>query len=116
MTEKSLLEDPSIVQISTPNSNNDTNSGATFHTASTSSIHNLEPGNALSKLLDSAMAKAAKESTPDLVPRSRSVSPIPAVTSKPGIPYVYSIEFLLSLKLSPDIPDYKDSPELPDKS
>ncbi|KAK7680689.1 hypothetical protein QCA50_016257 [Cerrena zonata] len=36
----------------------------------------LEPGSALSKLLDSAMANAAKESTPELEPRSSNASPV----------------------------------------
>ena len=38
----------------------------TTTTTRTSSVHSLDPSNALSKLLDSAIAHAARESTPEV--------------------------------------------------
>ncbi|KAK6465939.1 hypothetical protein DFJ63DRAFT_35937 [Scheffersomyces coipomensis] len=119
-TTNHLFDDPSIIQLSS-------GGGSTINqTSSTTNIHNLEPGSALSKLLDSAMANAAKESTPDLIPKSRSSTP-PAnnfnnntteysSNEKAGSSLIYSVEFLLFLKDSPLIEEYKDSIELPDKS
>ncbi|CAK9442052.1 uncharacterized protein LODBEIA_P58310 [Lodderomyces beijingensis] len=58
-----LLVDPSIVSIS--DKDVPTTARAKARTASSSSSSHLDPGNALSKLLDSAMAHAARESTPE---------------------------------------------------
>ncbi|RLV92472.1 hypothetical protein JA1_003168 [Spathaspora sp. JA1] len=118
-----LLVDPSIVSISDQPM-----------PVTTSSIHNLEPGNALSKLLDSAMAHAAKESTPDISASSEvasSATAMSATTSssidpesiefystipekKQGLDKIYTVDFLLSLRDAPEIAKFK--PQLPDKS
>lgn len=97
------LSDPLIILVGAP-------------VAANSSVA-LEPGSALSRLLDSAMANAAKESTPDIEPRP--ISPVKAVKnlSRPRDPTkVYSVEFLTSLRASPLVPKYDNSPELPDKN
>jgi protein EAP1 len=110
---KDLLNDPSIIQINGLGSQKSEGEVPP-------SNHNLEPGSALSKLLDSAIAKAAKETTPDLEPKS-SMEFIAVETSiSPRIPInpdcIYSIECLLNLRNSPYVEDFKDSDRLPEKS
>ena len=93
-----------------------------------SSIHNLEPGNALSRLLDSAMAHAAKESTPEATNTEAGQAIQDADTetveleallnfippSKQDMENIYSINRLLKLKFEVnDVPHIKSSlPEL----
>lgn len=91
------------------------------HVADQSLYSRLEPGSALSKLLDSAMANAAKELTPESEARADAVSPAPAhrvsilefVLQKKT--NAYSIEFLLSLRSSAAVAQF-DLLQLPDAS
>ena len=68
-----MLADPSIVIIADNDSTTKsisqhptTTTTTTTTTTRTSSVHSLDPSNALSKLLDSAIAHAARESTPEV--------------------------------------------------
>lgn len=109
-----ILNDPSIIQIDNPNGQ------SKFF--SQSSASEPQASNVLSKLLDSAMAKAARESSPELEPISRSDSAKSSPAERPT-EYVqpshekirYTIDYLLLLRSSPDIKDMKNSPRLPDK-
>ena len=118
-TSNPLLGDPSIIQVfKEDGSNNEKSSHVSSQAASSGSV---EPGSALSKLLDSAIAKAAEESTPEFEPRSRSNSPnttMPTISklSKKSLERVYTIEFLFELRNLPFVKDYKETNELPDKS
>lgn len=114
-----LLSDPSIIQVlKEDGSNNDKSSPASNQATSSGSV---EPGSALSKLLDSAIAKAAEESTPEFEPRSSSNSPktpLPTISklSKKSFERVYSIEILFELRNLPFVKDYRETNELPDKT
>lgn len=75
----------------------------------------LEPTNALSKLLDSAMANAAKESSPDVRPdhsaAKHTAQRAPsflfhALEAKLRLPNVYSIERLLELRSDPAVAEF----------
>lgn len=72
----------------------------------------LEPGSALSKLLDSAMANAAKELTPEFDGRTseaaspRKTSFLEFVPAKVDTSRVYSIEKLLSLRATPGVAQF----------
>ncbi|PVH16288.1 uncharacterized protein CXQ87_004160 [Candidozyma duobushaemuli] len=89
----------------------------------TSYSNGLEPGSALSKLLDSAMANAAKESTPEpetarspssiASPRRESLSDFKPVPSSKA--NVYSIEELLVLRSTPEVAAF-DTSVLPDQA
>ncbi|KAK6876538.1 hypothetical protein K6H11_000184 [Candida tropicalis] len=126
-----LLVDPSIVTISDKDStipiNNQSSSNSQPTTTRTSSIHSLDPSNALSKLLDSAIAHAARESTPDFIRDSKSeeaieeeseisdeqfINSIPLI--KQGRENIYSIGYLLSLRTEVEAVDLNH--ELPEKS
>lgn len=89
----------------------------------TSYSNGLEPGSALSKLLDSAMANAAKELTPEpetarspsliALPRRESLldfKPVPSLKAN-----VYSIEELLVLRSTPEVAAF-DTLVLPDQA
>lgn len=112
-----LLEDPSIIQVSSGGTSTVTT------TAPTPLNSSLEPSSVLSKLLDSAIAKAATESTPEFEPRSStntplqlsSVSPISSHASN-GSRTTYSIDFLMSLRDLPLIENFKVGGKLPDRS
>lgn len=115
-----LLGDPSIIQVlKEDDSSNDISSQTSTPAASSSSI---EPGSAFSKLLDSAIAKAAEESTPELEPRSSSSSPSAQLLpkeqkrTKKNFDRVYTIDVLLELKKLPHVKDYRETNKLPDKS
>ncbi|ODV69623.1 hypothetical protein HYPBUDRAFT_172235 [Hyphopichia burtonii NRRL Y-1933] len=120
MSSNPLLNDPSIIQVSKGEESGQEISGSSQLQIPTS--NGLEPGSALSKLLDSAMANAAKESTPELEPRSSNASPVsksPQFLYKPKTKnpdFVYSMDYLFELSNSPLIKNYDNSPELPDKS
>ncbi|RCK65505.1 hypothetical protein Cantr_01412 [Candida viswanathii] len=131
-----LLVDPSIVTISDKDSTTTINNQSTASqptTTRTSSIHSLDPSNALSKLLDSAIAHAARESTPefandgssinrsdgaieeeetDEVSDERFLSTIPL--AKQGREGIYSIAHLLSLRGQVEVIDV--SGKLPEKA
>lgn len=119
-----IFSDPSIIQVSEDQSaSNNSHSSAASFLLKPSSSSALEPGSALSKLLDSAMANAAKESTPELEPRSSTNSPTIKSPLSSAAFYkfknpnlIYSVDFLLSIKESPLVQNYDNSPELPDKS
>lgn len=89
----------------------------------------LEPGSALSKLLDSAMANAAKEETPELSERSSAEQPVNAVYTAPLVPsldwmltfvpeckrdlaHVYTIQTLLQMHSDPAVANF-DTAKLP---
>lgn len=116
-----LLGDPSIIQVS-KESNQDGLLGTSLNQETMVSGGSVEPGSALSKLLDSAMAKAAEESTPELEPRSSSNSPFtnslssPSNSTKKNHENVYTVEFLLELRKLPHVKDYSTTNELPEKS
>ncbi|CCG25208.1 hypothetical protein CORT_0H00920 [Candida orthopsilosis Co 90-125] len=127
-----IFVDPSIVTLekdasASLSSNQNRQSQSNERKLSHSSIHNLEPGNALSRLLDSAMAHAAKESTPELTATDAEhvaqditestdletlLNTIPP--SKQGKENIYTISKLLELKSDlDDAPHIKDLlPEL----
>ncbi|KAG5417954.1 hypothetical protein I9W82_004282 [Candida metapsilosis] len=131
-----IFVDPSIVtlekDVSTSQSKQSQSSrNQNERKSSHSSIHNLEPGNALSRLLDSAMAHAAKESTPEPVTGDGDeeigqdenvddgaklqefLSSIPQ--SKQGQEHIYSVNQLLEWKSDiDDVPHVKEL--LPDQS
>lgn len=116
----SILKDPSIV-LAHKDAVNGVSSGSINVAPGTPGAS--EPGNALSKLLDSAIAKAAKETTPELESGSRSASPMGSIERKdsgnsnrkdPNL--IYSIDFLMSLEKLPQIEEVKSSVVLPDRS
>lgn len=136
----SLLSDPSIIQVSSSGHSTIQSPIPTGIDSSSAggpgagSSNNLEPGSALSKLLDSAMAKAASESTPEFEPRSNSNTPNQASLDSPSFSstsadkassadasgkknpdYVYSIEFLLTLRDLPLVKPHKNLPFINDK-
>lgn len=103
----SLLSDPSILQVSS----NDQLSHKNSKSQSNVSLSNLEPGNALSQLLDSAMLNAAKETSPDVdsFPNSQISSPTSSKNDKYDFQFhksnsdrVYTIDQLLAMKNSSD--------------
>lgn len=115
-----LLFDPSIITVSDGTTTSGAGAGAGGAGASGAG---LEPGSALSKLLDSAMAKAASESTPEFEPRSSSTTPQPSSASTMDSPRalknpgrIYSVEFLLSLRELPLVEEFKNLPFLPERS
>lgn len=81
----------------------------------------FEPGSALSKLLDSAVANAAKELTPEPESASpdlnspRHSSMLETVPKKTDHSRVYSIEKLLALRAAPEVAHF-DTSILPDSS
>lgn len=127
--------DSSIMSMSASSDKNAASSSlALFSTATEHSLRentntnggyqgNLEPGSALSKLLDSAMANAAKELTPEpdstrspthlASPRRSSLLAFKPPSSQKA--NVYSIEELLALRSAPEVANFDTSvlPELP---
>lgn len=127
-----LLSDPSIIQVSsndhvsvndangTPRqSDRQPNSQSEGQSNTNITKSSLEPGNALSQLLDSAMLKAAKESSPEFEakinssvssPRSNKSIKFEFYAQKQHYDNIYSIEELLSLKDSPNMDVISDLP------
>lgn len=108
-----LWSDPAIVNASSSSVATSTHATSDM-TSATPQKSALEPGNALSKLLDSAMANAAKEKTPDFDPkpdpdlvsalstsRSSFLSTIPPTKSLHA--RIYTIETLLQLRNDPAV-------------
>lgn len=132
----SQLNDPAIIDSSilsmsdNGKHNGSSSSLATYQTAieqssangASTTLGSLEPGNALTKLLDSAVANAAKELTPEpdsskgtsqlALPRRPSMLDFKPATSKM---YVYSIDELFNLRTSPDVGLF-DTCVLPDSA
>ncbi|KAI5950462.1 hypothetical protein KGF54_005116, partial [Candida jiufengensis] len=135
-----LLVDPSIVSIDSTQYQSNKRPSNNKRTQSHSSINNLDPSNALSKLLDSAMAHAAKENTPEsniednsnvvteenteLIEDDEStkftkekeelnqiLSTIPP--KKYGLPNIYTINHLLKLRDEIDTIEFGDDDKLP---
>ena len=103
-TSNPLLSDPSIIQVLKEDGSNNENHRI-YRAKQHLSGCQVEPGSALSKLLDSAIAKAAEESTPRIEPISRSNSPntpMPTISqlSKKSLNHVYTIEFFIRVKKS----------------
>lgn len=122
-----LVDDPSIVHVSdnkigsdqvTDGAANRITMDALFRDSkneSEGSLQDLHSGDAISKLLDSAMANSTTNENSNQA--SNSCDDISANNLlNPGKTgqFVYSIEFLMSLKDSPDIPNFEG--KLPDKS
>ena len=135
-----MLADPSIVIIADNDSTTKsisqhptTTTTTTTTTTRTSSVHSLDPSNALSKLLDSAIAHAARESTPEVnefeFDQQKTninnlnndddddddkvfINSIPP--SKQGNNKIYTIKYLLSTRNEIQPIDVND--KLPDKS
>ncbi|EGV61544.1 hypothetical protein CANTEDRAFT_115013, partial [Yamadazyma tenuis ATCC 10573] len=94
-----LLSDPSIVQVSS-------NDQTSINIAAQNQTTSLEPSNVLSQLLDSAMSKAAKETSPEFELKTSSSSSSPKSVksnryeisaTKSNSSQVYSIDELMSL-------------------
>lgn len=108
---------------STAQENSLSSRGASASNGATSTSGSLEPGSALSKLLDSAMANAAKELTPEpetaksstllASPRRSSMLDFKPLPSSKA--YMYSIEELLTLRSEPEIANF-DTSVLPDNA
>ncbi|KAL6451403.1 hypothetical protein SBY92_002743 [Candida maltosa Xu316] len=125
-----LLVDPSIVTISDKDTSipiNNTSNQSNSQSTRASSIHSLDPSNALSKLLDSAIAHAAKESTPDINEHDLREDEAVVIeedddddddngtsSSKKNQPHVYSIGELLQLRGEVEVIDF--SGKLPERS
>ncbi|OBA21228.1 hypothetical protein METBIDRAFT_11785 [Metschnikowia bicuspidata var. bicuspidata NRRL YB-4993] len=120
MSDSGFLSDPAIIGLSSP----------TEIPRADTNPKNLgfEPGSALSKLLDSAVANAAKEVTPEpesdgnlkhggqQQPRSKRSSIQNFVpTEKTDHSRIYSINYLLDLRSSPAVLDF-DATRLPEFS
>lgn len=119
MSANGLFNDPAIIGLSSP-------TGTTNGDGSASKKSGLEPGSALSKLLDSAMANAAKEATPEpeVGPELNSGEPLPSKSNrssfqsfvpkeKTDLSKIYSINALLDLRSSPAVLDF-DVSRLPE--
>lgn len=127
-----LFDDPSVVLVST--SARPAGENPLLASQSSNTSKQSDPPNALSLLLDSAIANAAKESTPELEPRNSSSKSSPRhpgsahdlldsedvpeynaeyKTTKPG---VYSINELLALRNDPSVKHAQGQISLPDKN
>ncbi|KAI5960781.1 uncharacterized protein KGF55_004351 [Candida pseudojiufengensis] len=135
-----LLVDPSIVSIDPSHYPSKRPSKNNKRSQSHTSINNLDPSNALSKLLDSAMAHAAKENTPESyvddnnnvddsfndtenstenVSKSQVEDEFNLISStippkKYGLPNIYTINHLLQLRDEIELIEFSDT--LPDLS